>query len=64
MVTMAGSSAGTRRRRASGMITVVPLLFSYGTLRDRAVQRANFGRELVGHDDLLPGYATDPLWTR
>ena len=42
------------------------LLFSYGTLQDKAVQLANFGRELVGqHDDML-GYAqswveiTDP----
>jgi gamma-glutamylcyclotransferase (GGCT)/AIG2-like uncharacterized protein YtfP len=39
------------------MITVMPLLFSYGTLRDPAVQRANFGRELTGRDDRLPGYA-------
>jgi acyl-CoA thioesterase FadM len=31
-------------------------LFSYGTLQDPAVQRANFGRELTGHRDLLPGY--------
>ncbi|GIF65030.1 hypothetical protein Ais01nite_30650 [Asanoa ishikariensis] len=34
----------------------MPLLFSYGTLRDPAVQRANFGRELGGHADALPGY--------
>jgi gamma-glutamylcyclotransferase (GGCT)/AIG2-like uncharacterized protein YtfP len=34
----------------------MPLLFSYGTLRDPAVQRANFGRELEGRDDRLPGY--------
>jgi hypothetical protein len=32
------------------------LLFAYGTLQDRAVQRANFGRELEGHPDSLPGY--------
>jgi len=32
------------------------LLFSYGTLQDRAVQLANFGRELTGHADALPGY--------
>ncbi|MFC5007290.1 gamma-glutamylcyclotransferase family protein [Dactylosporangium cerinum] len=36
----------------------MPLLFSYGTLRDPAVQRANFGRELDGREDALPGYAT------
>jgi hypothetical protein len=35
----------------------MPLLFSYGTLRDPAVQRANFGREPAGREDRLPGYA-------
>ncbi|WP_433040295.1 gamma-glutamylcyclotransferase family protein [Dactylosporangium sp. CS-033363] len=39
----------------------MPLLFSYGTLRDPAVQRANFGRELAGRADALPGYATRML---
>jgi gamma-glutamylcyclotransferase (GGCT)/AIG2-like uncharacterized protein YtfP len=39
----------------------MPLLFSYGTLRDPAVQRANFGRELDGRDDALPGYTTRTL---
>jgi gamma-glutamylcyclotransferase (GGCT)/AIG2-like uncharacterized protein YtfP len=34
----------------------MPLLFSYGTLRDPAVQRANFGHERDGRDDALPGY--------
>ena len=33
------------------------LLFSYGTLQDRDVQIANFGRELKGREDVLPGYA-------
>jgi len=33
------------------------LLFSYGTLQDRQVQIANFGRELSGRPDALPGYA-------
>ncbi|PTT28720.1 gamma-glutamylcyclotransferase family protein [Pseudomonas sp. HMWF021] len=32
------------------------LLFSYGTLQDRAVQLSNFGRELQGQTDSLPGY--------
>jgi hypothetical protein len=32
------------------------LLFSYGTLRDEAVQLANFGRKLSGRPDSLPGY--------
>jgi hypothetical protein len=31
-------------------------LFAYGTLQDPAVQRANFGRELEGRPDSLPGY--------
>ena len=31
-------------------------LFVYGTLRDRAVQRAVFGREVRGETDALPGY--------
>lgn len=31
-------------------------LFSYGTLRDAAVQRAVFGRALEGTDDALGGY--------
>ena len=34
----------------------MPLLFSYGTLRDPAVQRANFGRELAGRDDRILGF--------
>jgi gamma-glutamylcyclotransferase (GGCT)/AIG2-like uncharacterized protein YtfP len=33
------------------------LLFAYGTLQDRAVQMANFGRELDGRADSLTGYA-------
>lgn len=50
------------------MATSTPtvLLFSYGTLQNRNVQIANFGRELTGREDVLPGYArrivaiTDP----
>jgi hypothetical protein len=34
----------------------MPLLFSYGTLRDPAVQKANFGRELAGRDDRILGF--------
>jgi hypothetical protein len=33
------------------------LLFSYGTLQDKAVQIANFGRELSGRRDSLTGYS-------
>ena len=42
------------------------LLFSYGTLQDKAVQIANFGRELTGRRDAITGYTqtlveiTDP----
>jgi gamma-glutamylcyclotransferase (GGCT)/AIG2-like uncharacterized protein YtfP len=39
----------------------MPLLFSYGTLRDPAVQRATFGRELAGRDDRIVGYRLDQL---
>lgn len=35
------------------------LLFSYGTLQDKAVQLANFGRELAGQADRMPGYRQD-----
>lgn len=34
----------------------MPLLFSYGTLQQKNVQLANFGRELVGSKDALPHY--------
>ena len=37
------------------------LLFSYGTLRDSAVQIANFGRLLSGRVDSLPGYTLSPI---
>jgi hypothetical protein len=42
-------------------VKIMPLLFSYGTLRDPAVQRANFGRELSGRDDHLPGFRVSTL---
>jgi gamma-glutamylcyclotransferase (GGCT)/AIG2-like uncharacterized protein YtfP len=34
----------------------MPLLFSYGTLQVEAVQRATFGRLLVGQPDELVGF--------
>ena len=37
------------------------LLFSYGTLQDKAVQMANFGRLLAGRPDTLPGYTLLPI---
>ena len=38
------------------MTTAAILLFSYGTLQDRNVQIASFGRELRGQPDAMPGY--------
>jgi len=35
------------------------LLFSYGTLQDKAVQLASFGRELQGRTDALVGFRED-----
>jgi gamma-glutamylcyclotransferase (GGCT)/AIG2-like uncharacterized protein YtfP len=35
------------------------LLFSYGTLRDEAVQIKTFGRRLIGQADGLVGYRVD-----
>jgi hypothetical protein len=40
------------------------LLFAYGTLQDKAVQIANFGRELAGRPDGLPGYSTSLIAIR
>lgn len=37
------------------------LLFSYGTLRDPAVQTATFGRELTGRDDRIVGFRIERL---
>jgi len=40
-----------------GMTTTAAiLLFSYGTLQDKNVQVASFGRELQGRADAMPGY--------
>jgi acyl-CoA thioesterase FadM/gamma-glutamylcyclotransferase (GGCT)/AIG2-like uncharacterized protein YtfP len=39
-------------------------LFSYGTLQDEAVQRANFGRMLSGRRDTLSGYALSTVVIR
>lgn len=39
----------------------MPALFSYGTLQQRDVQLANFGRELEGSADVLVGYRLAPL---
>lgn len=39
----------------------MPLLFSYGTLRQENVQLATFGRRITGRDDALVGYKTELL---
>ncbi len=39
----------------------MPFLFSYGTLRDPAVQKATFGRTLPGREDRILGYRIDML---
>lgn len=39
----------------------MPLLFSYGTLRQREVQLNTFGRVLDGHADAIVGYELDYL---
>ena len=39
----------------------MPLLFSYGTLRDPEIQQKLFGRELRGSADELPGYSSVPI---
>jgi len=36
--------------------TAAILLFSYGTLQDKNVQVAHFGRELRGRPDSIPGF--------
>jgi gamma-glutamylcyclotransferase (GGCT)/AIG2-like uncharacterized protein YtfP len=38
---------------------VSELLFSYGTLRQRKVQLATFGREVEGYVDAIVGYELD-----
>jgi gamma-glutamylcyclotransferase (GGCT)/AIG2-like uncharacterized protein YtfP len=39
----------------------MPALFSYGTLQQREVQLANYGRELEGRPDVLAGYGLASL---
>lgn len=42
----------------------MPLLFSYGTLRDPAIQVAVFGRTVIGTADDLLGYVRTSLEVR
>ena len=37
------------------------LVFSYGTLQKKDIQLAQFGRELQGRPDTLPGYTRQPV---
>ena len=39
----------------------MPLLFSYGTLREEAVQMTTFGRRLQGQPDMLVGFEQSVL---
>ena len=39
----------------------MPALFSYGTLQQRKVQLANYGRELDGSCDTLTGYRLEEI---
>jgi hypothetical protein len=39
----------------------VPLVFSYGSLQQPAVQGATFGRQLDGRPDALPGFVLETL---
>ncbi|HAW92949.1 TPA: UDP-N-acetylmuramate--alanine ligase [Candidatus Azambacteria bacterium] len=39
----------------------MPKLFSYGTLQQKNVQLANFGPELTGCQDILPGYVVGEI---
>ena len=55
-----GRRAGRERRYEKTREASV-LLFSYGTLQDKAVQIATFGRELLGRADCLPGYSQSLL---
>jgi hypothetical protein len=45
-------------------LNAIELLFSYGTLRDEAVQLANFGRKLAGRPHSLPGYSLASIMIR
>lgn len=40
------------------------MLFSYGTLQQKEVQCANFGRELIGEPAVLQGYVVTELKIR
>jgi gamma-glutamylcyclotransferase (GGCT)/AIG2-like uncharacterized protein YtfP len=47
--------------RGRAALTGTVRLFSYGSLQQREVQLANYGRALVGQPDALRGYRLEPL---
>jgi gamma-glutamylcyclotransferase (GGCT)/AIG2-like uncharacterized protein YtfP len=47
----------SEKRKKDSLKKATVFLFSYGSLQDKNVQIANFGRELTGREDALPGYA-------
>jgi hypothetical protein len=46
----------SEKRKEDSLKKASVLLFSYGSLQNKNVQIANFGRELNGREDALPGY--------
>ncbi|GEM_PF-76453 len=54
-----GSVSGTQAQNLQPSALYPVWLFSYGTLQDKAVQLAKFGRELTGQTDSMPGYRQD-----
>jgi hypothetical protein len=56
--------ARAQEHRLDDPLDATVLIFSYGTLQDRAVQLASFGRELSGSSDSLPGYSTSLIAIR
>jgi hypothetical protein len=51
-----GCTGAGARERAPRSPSVMPLLFSYGTLQETRVQLSTFGRLLAGEPDALPGF--------
>src|SRR5580704_8662653 len=51
-----GRNRGEKRRAQNQRISVMPLVFSYGTLQQEEVQQATFGRRLLGCADELAEY--------
>ncbi len=52
---------GVAKSCLNNYFTHMEYLFSYGTLRNKCVQIATFGREVKGHEDALIGFRKDWL---